>query len=234
MSLSRLTRSASRRLRVISALSACVLLGALVGLSTAVASPDSAHQTKAKSSSSGVIHVCYATKGGAMTYAKNGRCAKGEKELTLNVKGATGTRGATGPIGKTGATGATGAAGPIGPTGLTGPVNSEVVDGPVVTLNGSQPTGSTATSTAGCDHAVSGSNREAYGGGVIVTPSPSTSTPDIVPVEASYPGDGVTGTSAANPAPQGTSADAYTGTAVISRMFPGDTATVQAYVICGP
>lgn len=113
-------------------------------------------------------------------------------------------------------------------------MSTEVVAGPQVTLSSSEPTGSTAISTAGCDHAAKGSDIHAYGGGMIVTPHPSTNSADVVPIQSSHPGQGVTGTSQANPVAAGASANAWTGVAVISRMFTDDSATVQAYVICGP
>jgi hypothetical protein len=223
MPLVRHLRSAPARLRVPLAVAGCVMVGTLIGLSGAFA----------KSGGDGkLIHMCVAKAGGAVSFVSaNGKCAKGSRSLFINQKGPSGTKGKKG---KTGPRGSAGPRGLTGPTGPTGPANTEVVDGPVVTLSGSEPTGSTATSTAGCDHAVSGTNHEAYGGGLVITPTPSTTVQDVVPIQSSYPGQGSTGSSPAVPAASGAGADAWTGIAVISRMFTGDSATVQAYVICGP
>jgi hypothetical protein len=193
----------------------CVVIGGLIGLSSASAST-SAAKAKAKKPSgttTKVLHLCVSkSTGAARVVGLHARCARSERSLTLDNR----------------------APGPVGPAGPTGPANTEVVQGPSVTLVGSAPSGSIATSTAGCDKALNGANREAYGGGVSVVPHPTTATPDILSIESSYPGDGVTGQSAASLPAAGTAADAYTGTVAISRMFSGDTATVQAYVICGP
>jgi len=212
-------RSRPSRLRFQLVAVVSVLAGALIGLGVA----------SAKTSGDGAIHACVAKSGGAVSFVStHAKCAKHDSSLVLNQ---VGPKGPPGPRGTTGATGV------AGPTGPTGPANTEVVDGPVVQLSGgSNSTGSTATSTAGCDHAVSGANREAYGGGAVITTNPTNqTTPDIVALEASYPGNGTTGSVAAVPVTAaGQGADAYTGTAVVDRMYLGDTATVQAYVICGP
>jgi hypothetical protein len=205
-------------------------LGALVAVTVAVMFALIAGAA-ASSSSGGVIQACVAKSGGAVRFVStHGRCKSNESSVLFNRTGPQGPKGKKGPAGRSvvGATGATGVAGP------TGPANTEVVPGPAVNLSGAEPTGSTAVSTAGCDHAVNGANHEAYGGGVIVTPHQGQPVPDIIPIQASYPGDGVTGTSQASAPASGAGANAWTGIAVISRMFTGDSATVQAYVICGP
>ena len=189
----------------------CVLLAGLLVLSTAAAKTTAPTKTKKPPAGATTkkLHLCVLRSTGAVRLVgRNARCARGERSVLL--------------------------VGPRGPAGPTGPANTEEVTGPAVTLSGAQPTGSIATSTAGCDHAVNGSNREAYGGGVAVVTHPTTSVPDILTVESSYPGVGVTGRAPAVPPAAGVGANAYTGTVAISRMFTGDTATVQAYVICGP
>lgn len=214
------------RPRMLVAVAGCVLVGTLIGLAGAGAKTGSG---------GGLIHACVANSGGAVRFVgPAGKCAKTEHSVAFNKQGAQGPHGVRGKPGKIGKQGKQGIQGIRGGVGPAGPAHSEVVAGPAVTLSGSEPTGSQAISTAGCDHAVNGDNVEAFGGGVIVTPHPASSVPDIVPLEASYPGNGVTGTSQATPATSGQGADAYTGIAVISRMFAGDSATVQAYVICGP
>jgi hypothetical protein len=221
-------RLTSTRPRALVTVTVAVMVGALIGLARA----------GAKLSSGGVVQACVGKAGGAVRFVNpNHKCAKAESSLLLNQKGQKGPAGKKGKNGKTGAIGlkgSTGPTGPIGVTGPTGPANTEVVDGPVITLSGSELSGSTVISTAGCDDAVNGVNREAYGGGVNVVTHPSTSVSDIVAVQASYPGEGSTGPSLATSAAQGAPADAWTGVVVSSRMFSGDSATVQAYVICGP
>jgi hypothetical protein len=206
-----------RTLKWLAALAAVGAL-AVTGLSVAGAKAPAHHGRHKKRPPSigahGLIYACFSTKTGAVRFVHAGqRCGRGQRRIVIH--------NAPKP-------------GPRGPAGPTGPANSEVVQGPAVTLSGNQPTGSTATSTASCENAVNGANDEAFGGGASITTSPTTSTPDIVPLQSSYPGIGVTGSVAAVPAPAGHSANAWTATAVIQRMFPGDTATLRAYVICGP
>ncbi len=166
---------------------------------------------------------------------------KKESSVLISEKGQPGPRGKpgkTGKLGKVGPIGPRGATGQIGPAGPTGPTDTEVVDGPVETLSGGEPTGATAISTAGCDQAVNGANREAYGGGVNIVTHPQTQNADIVSTQASYAGNGSTGTSLATQPAAGQRGNAWTGVAVINRLYadtdPPDTATVQAYVVCGP
>jgi hypothetical protein len=205
-------RPAHRNVRTWLIALGCVLVAGLVGLSTAGAKTTPRAKTKKPTPAAPTtktVHLCVLRSTSAVRIVGlHAHCAKGERSVLLQ--------------------------GPRGPAGPTGPANTEEVQGPAVTLNGAQPTGSIATSTAGCDHAVNGANREAYGGGVSVVTHPTTATPDILAVESSYPGVGVTGQTPAVPPAAGLGADAYTATVAISRMFTGDTATVQAYVICGP
>jgi len=191
----------------------CVVIGGLIGLSSANAKTSAAKSKKPSGMTTKLLHLCVSkSNGAARVVGLHAHCASGERSLIVDNR----------------------APGPRGPAGPTGPANTEVVAGPAVTLVGTAPSGSIATSTAGCDKAVNGANREAYGGGVSVVPHPTTATPDILAVQSSYPGDGVTGQTPASVPAAGAAADAYTATVAISRMFSGDTATVQAYVICGP
>jgi hypothetical protein len=255
---------AARRLRLSLAAAVCVFAGALFGLTGVVAkTPTKKSAPKTTAVTKGVIHACVAKKTGAVTFiALKKKCPKGAQSLDLGqvgpqgkagkngatgpagaqgapgVQGLTGTvgpagaTGATGAVGQTGATGATGATGVAGPTG---PANTEEVEGPLITITGgSNSTGETAVSTAGCDHAVNGANVEAYGGGVNIVTHPSTSTTDEVSVQSSFGGTGETGTEIVNAPAAGAGADAWTGIALVNRLLAGDTATVQAYVICGP
>jgi hypothetical protein len=218
----------SVRPRGVGAVTVAVIVGLLIGLAGAAA----------KLTSGGDVQACVSKAGGAVRFVNpSHRCAKSESSVLINQKGKPGPKGKNGKTGKTGAAGAIGpigATGPIGPTGPTGPANTEVVDGPTITLSGSEPSGATAISTAGCDDAVNGVNTEAYGGGVNVVTHPSTQLSDEVMVQSSYPGDASTGTTLATEPALGKQADAWSGVAVINRMVPGDTATVQTYVICGP
>jgi hypothetical protein len=208
------TRLAAHRARTWLVPLACVAIGGLIGLSSAVASTGAPAKAKKPSPNrTKGLHLCVARRNGAArVVGLHARCARGERSLILDNR----------------------AVGPRGPAGPTGPANTEVVQGPVVTLVGNAPSGSIATSTAGCDRAVNIANREAYGGGVAVVPHPTTGTPDILSVESAYPGNGATGQSAASAPVTGKAGNAYTAVVAITRMCPGDTATVQAYVICGP
>jgi hypothetical protein len=209
--------------RTLKGLAALAAIGALAatGLSAAGAKAPARHGHHGRHKkrppaigAHGVIYACVVTRTGAVRFVHAGqRCARGQRRIVIHSSPRTGPRGPAGP---------------------TGPANSEVVQGPAVTLSGNQPTGSTATSTASCENAVNGANDEAFGGGASITTSPTTSVPDIVPLQSSYPGIGVTGSAAAVPAPAGYSANAWTAVAVIQRMSLGDTATLRAYVICGP
>lgn len=221
-------RLRSLRPRGVGAVTLAVIVGAMIGLAGAAA----------KLVSGGEVHACAAKSTGAVTFiSRNHRCQKGATSVLLSQKGPAGKPGKVGKVGKTGPIGKTGPAGPQGVAGPSGPADTEVVEGPSVTLSGGQPTGSTAISTAGCDHAVNGANREAYGGGVNVNTSPQTQEPDIVSVQSSYAGEGFTGNTVAAQPSSGQHANAWTAVAVINTLYngsPADTATVQAYVVCGP
>jgi hypothetical protein len=218
----------SLRPRGVGAVTVAVIVGAMIGLGAAAA----------KLVSGGDVHACAAKSTGAVTFiSRSHRCEAGATSVLLSAKGPAGKAGKVGKVGKTGAIGKTGATGPQGITGPNGPADTEVVDGPLEVLSGGQPTGSTTISTAGCDHAVNGANREAYGGGVNIATSPETQEPDIVSLQSSYAGEGSTGTTVANQPTAGEHANAWTGIAVINTLYnssPPDTATVQAYVVCGP
>jgi hypothetical protein len=219
-----------------------LLIGALLGLSGATAKSTAGH----------TVHACVAKSGGAVRFIKHGGCKKSESTVLIDQKGPRGKAGKTGRIGQTGLAGGLGATGPVGPTGPAGPANSEVVLGPTETLAGSDnsgdPTGEIAVSTAVCSAATNPANVEAYGGGVNIVTSPQTSVKDVVSVQSSYPGNansagGGTGTTGvtgplATPVPQGNSANAWSGVAVVNLLkdetAPPDTATVQTYVVCGP
>jgi hypothetical protein len=85
--------------------------------------------------SSGVIHSCYAQRGGYVRVidSATSHCKSGETGLNWNKTGPAGPQGptgATGPAGPKGATGATGPAGPKGATGDTGPAGPQGPAGP--------------------------------------------------------------------------------------------------------
>jgi Collagen triple helix repeat (20 copies) len=222
-------RLRSLRPRGLGAVTVAVIVGALIGLAGAAA----------KLTSGGTVHACVTKTSGSVRFVSlNHRCQKGESSLLLGQKGQRGKPGKAGKVGATGPIGLIGLRGPAGPTGPSGPADTEVVDGPVETLSGGEPTGATVISTAGCDQAVNGANREAYGGGLNVVTHPQTQQADIVSVQASYAGNGATGTTLATQPGSGQRGNAWTGVAVINRLYadttPPDTATVQAYVVCGP
>jgi hypothetical protein len=82
---------------------------------------------------------------------------------------------------------------------------------------------------------------EAYGGGVQITKTGTEATGDVVTVEQHFLGTFVSNTSV-TAIPPGTTAgtisttpaNAYEGQAVVTELAVGDTATVQAFVVCGP
>jgi hypothetical protein len=137
--------------------------------------------------------------------------------------------------------------GATGPQGLAGaPGAAEMVLGTKITLtnNGGPLAGTEMTpSVARCP--VGSSNfSDAYGGGVTIAKSGPVSGGDVISIESAYPGTFVSQTEVdpppflANP-PDNTesaqrAANAYQGTALITQLSSGDTATVQAYVVCGP
>jgi hypothetical protein len=232
----------SVRPHVISAVIAAAIIGALMGLSSATASSRFGH----------AVHACVANSGGAVRFVGlNHGCKHVESSVLIDQAGAPGQTGKTGKTGKTGLIGRTGGPGALGPTGPAGPANSELVEGPVETLsgadNGASPTGEVAVSTATCISATNSANVEAYGGGVNVVTHPQTQTDDLVELQSSYPVEatgptgatGITGVTGPLGAavPVGQAADAWSGEAVVSLLkntTTPDTATVQAYVVCGP
>ncbi|MEA2210168.1 MAG: hypothetical protein QOF83_116 [Solirubrobacteraceae bacterium] len=162
--------------------------------------------------------------------------------------GATGPVGPVGPVGPQGIPGPTGAIGPTGLTGPTGPKGADGTPGPTVTVAGNKTspitstgatlTGTQLTSVASCTNAA---NRpEAYGGGGYVTITGQNAGTDVVPLSNSFPGI-LSGPVSVSPIPAGNGgqvsngpANAYEAQAVIDILNPGDSVTVQAYVICGP
>jgi hypothetical protein len=224
-------RLRSLRSHRVGAVTVAVVVGTMIGLAGAAA----------KLTAGGDVQACVAKAGGAVRFiSPSHRCMKKESSVLISEQGHPGPRGKTGKTGKVGAVGPIGlrgATGQIGPAGPTGPADTEVVDGPPEVLSGGEETGSTVISTAGCDQAVNGANREAYGGGVNIVTHPQTQNQDIVSIQSSYAGDGATGTSPASAPGAGQSGNAWTAVAVINRLYnvnPPDTATVEAYVVCGP
>ena len=83
---------------------------------------------------SGIIHGCYATKGGSLRVidpAAGESCdAKKEVLLNWNQTGPTGPQGPVGAMGPQGAVGPAGPQGAVGPTGPQGPVGLTGPQGP--------------------------------------------------------------------------------------------------------
>ncbi len=85
--------------------------------------------------SGGGLNVCAKQGSGALSLAKGGRCAKGERNLRIGQQGATGARGPTGdqgprgPIGEPGPIGATGPEGAAGREGPAGEPGAPGADG---------------------------------------------------------------------------------------------------------
>jgi hypothetical protein len=165
--------------------------------------------------------------------------------------GAEGAPGALGPFGLTGLTGPTGPAGPIGPqgipgvkgdTGATGPQGAQGSPGGTVIVTGNvgrfaaSVNGNEAqllpVSVAECPASI---HTQAYGGGGIINITGKTSAGDVVTLQSSYPGlangpNEVDPVSSTSPG----AGNAYEAQAVVTNLSGGDTATVTAYVVCGP
>ena len=111
--------------------------------------------------SSGVIHSCYAQKGGYVRVidSATSHCKSGETGLNWNNTGPAGPQGPkgdAGPAGPKGATGDTGPAGPQGTPGADGVSGWEIVQGDVTAVD----PGHTADSDARCP-----SGKNPVGGG---------------------------------------------------------------------
>jgi hypothetical protein len=100
-------------------------LGVLVSVAVALAAGGIAYASIPDSS--GAIHGCYKSNGGALRVIDTlagGTCLASETPLTWSQTGPQGLQGpsgATGAAGPTGATGRTGPSGPSGPQGAPGP-----------------------------------------------------------------------------------------------------------------
>ena len=173
-------RLRSLRSHRVGAVTVAVIVGTMIGLAGAAA----------KLTAGGDVQACVTKAGGAVRFiSPSHRCMKKESSVLISEKGQPGPRGKPGKAGKlgnVGPIGPRGATGQIGPAGPTGPADTEVVDGPSVVMSGGEEAGATATSTAGCDQAVNGANREAYGGGVNIVTHPQTQNADIVSIQSSY------------------------------------------------
>jgi hypothetical protein len=161
--------------------------------------------------------------------------------------GATGAQGAVGPRGPIGPTGQTGATGQQGARGFTGPQGPQGTPGPTVVVQGNQriftqspsapsSTGTEFYSIASCP---TSGDTQAYGGGGVIQKSGSNAGSDVVVLESSYPGvfhgSGEVNPFVASSNPsQGVSDNAYEAKAVVSQLTPGDSFSLQAYVVCGP
>lgn len=162
-------------------------------------------------------------------------------------KGDTGGVGPVGPRGPIGPTGLTGAAGQQGPRGFTGPQGPQGSPGPTVVIQGNQriftqspsAPSSTGTEFASIARCPSSGDTAAYGGGGVIQKSGNNSGSDVVVLESSYPGifqgssDIAPFVPSSNPN-QGVHDDSYEAKAVVSQLTPGDSFSLQAYVVCGP
>lgn len=187
-----------------------------------------------------------------------GKLGKTGPQGLIGPQGATGPQGPQGPTGPVGATGAQGIQGIQGIQGAQGaPGPTVVVAGNSVTETGAEalsaapitggegaPVGPTIAQcpavTASMD------DPEAYGGGVQIQKTGTEATGDVVTLEQHFAGTYVPasgGTAASvSPLPAGTTpgtisttpANAYEGQAVVTELAVGDSATVQAFVVCGP
>jgi hypothetical protein len=161
--------------------------------------------------------------------------------------GDTGAQGPIGPRGPIGPDGSTGGTGQPGPRGFTGPQGPQGTPGPTVVVQGNQriftqspsappSTGTEFFSIARCP---SSGDTEAYGGGGVIQKSGNNAGSDVVVLESSFPGvfqgsaELIPFVPSSNPN-QGVPDNAYEAKAVLSQLTPGDTFSLQAYVVCGP
>jgi Collagen triple helix repeat (20 copies) len=171
----------------------------------------------------------------------------------VGLMGPQGIQGPQGVQGPQGIQGNQGAVGPTGPQGIQGAPGHTVVVAGTVVKETAPPQGEQNTeltpSVAQCPSSGSpNSTPEAYGGGVQIQKSGSESGGDVVTIEQHYLGTYVNSTTV-NALPPGTNpgdisnqaANAYLGQAVITELggsgknnVPGDTVTVQSFVVCGP
>lgn len=168
----------------------------------------------------------------------------------VGALGPQGLQGPQGPVGPTGPTGPSGAfvqASPGIPAGSDSGGNTIVVVGKMIgpIFPNGQVTGTEINPPAVARCPTSGPDQSAYDGGALVSTSnpanPGQLTGDVVGLESSYPGLFVS-QSQVDPLPLGSapggvsnvSANAYEAQAVITEMNPGDSVSVQAYVVCGP
>jgi hypothetical protein len=160
------------------------------------------------------------------------------------IQGPRGHVGVTGPTGPTGAFGATQTA-PGGPyTGGNTIIRVGQMIGPL--FMGGVPTGTVVNPPAVARCPTSGIDKEAYSGGAIIKTTngndPNTPTSgDVVGLFQAYPGL-FNGRNEVDPLPLGSAphgvstlaANAYEAQAVITELNPGDSVSIQAYVVCGP
>ena len=199
-----------------------------------------------------------------LSYGRRGKTGKRGHQGARGPIGPVGAVGVIGPVGAIGPQGIPGPRGQVGLTGPTGPTgafgaaqatpggaypggNTIVVVGKAIGpfFPNGQVTGTEINPPAVARCPTSGPDQEAFDGGATVTTSnpnnPTQATGDVVGLESSYPGLFVN-QSQVDPLPLGStpgavsnvSANAYEAQAVITEMNPGDSVTVQAYVVCGP
>ncbi|MGO9904503.1 MAG: hypothetical protein ACLP4R_05980 [Solirubrobacteraceae bacterium] len=191
------------------------------------------------------------------------RGPRGPKGKT-GPQGAVGPQGVTGPQGPQGPTGPVGATGPQGPQGIQGvqgaPGPTVVVAGTPEVETGlaaftaseiTEGEGATVAPSVATCQPVASTDPEAYGGGATIQKTGTEASGDVVTLEQHYVGtfDSGTGLVDATP-PLGSAAgtvyqpsttapvvpppNAYEAEAVVTELAIGDTATVQAFVVCGP
>lgn len=222
---------------------ACSLTVAMAGLPWADARPTRSADTGRVESASRLhcVHFDLGDQPVCGILRKGPRGLRGIQGKVGRV-GPAGPQGATGPQGTQGPTGPVGATGPQGPQGIQGiqgaPGHTVVVAGTKVPVTGFQQDATVPPTVARCP---SNGDPEAYGGGVqIQTPSGAESNGDVVTLQQHFLGtyDSATGLvdpfSGASGTPSTQAANAYEGQAVVTYLAAGDSATVQAFVVCGP
>jgi hypothetical protein len=233
---------------------ACLVATAFAGLSWALAagplaSSSSAQRKVCVNNESEREAACLITRVGP----RGGTGSRGAR----GRRGATGATGSAGPVGAIGPAGPQGTQGVVGPKGDVGPQGDQglqgvqgapghtvVVAGSLITETApgaGDPQGKLLTPTVAQCPAPASGTPEAYGGGVQIQKSGINSGGDVVTIQQHFLGTFFNPTTV-TPIPPGstpgtvstTAANAYEGQAVVTQLSAGDTATVQAFVVCGP
>lgn len=241
----------------------CLAAAAFAGLPWADASSHAATAPKAAPASAGKLCGVRSDGDDSPGCLGHGPRGKRGPQGSVGPLGAPGTIGPVGnvgpagPVGPKGPTGDRGIIGKQGPKGLPGDFapGAPFAGGHTVVVLGTKIGPVTITSNAPAKGMELGpsvaecpatpQHGQAFDGGAIITtvnPNLPVGSPtgDVVGLESSFPGrdNGTSEVDPIAPVTPGTvlpqPANAYSATAVVTRMNSGDNVTVQAYVVCGP